>query len=345
MTSEKPDIKPTATSSGRRTALANWLASPTNPLTARVFVNRVWNQYFGKGIVGDGQRFRQGRRQADQSGAARLSRRSVSSKNGWSVKKLHREILLSAIYRQSSDSPRRRREGRSREQAARRLPAQASRGRGNSRLDPRRLRQAQRASRRPERLPADSRQSHRRQQFQRRSGLDHVEGPEGLHPSQPLHLHAAQRALSAARDLRHGECTAGPQQARRDDDAASGADALQQRDQIFQWSQALAGRVINEAGADESAQLDRLYQILFARKPTEPEKEALHAFLDQHQKDDPAEGARTASSRSRFRSASKDKADRSAARLGLRRSRPYGRELERLRLPLLNCRNITRKET
>jgi len=53
---------------------------------------------------------------------------------------------------------------------------------------------------------------------------------------------------------------------------------------IFQWSQALAGRVLNEAGADESAQLDRLYEILFARKPSDAEKEALHAFLDQHQK-------------------------------------------------------------
>jgi hypothetical protein len=59
---------------------------------------------------------------------------------------------------------------------------------------------------------------------------------------------------------------------------------LYNSDQIFQWSQALAGRVINEAGPDESARIDRLYQILFSRKATEPEKEALRAFLDQHQK-------------------------------------------------------------
>jgi len=43
ITDEKPDIKPTAFSSGRRTALANWIASSNNPLTARVFVNRVGN--------------------------------------------------------------------------------------------------------------------------------------------------------------------------------------------------------------------------------------------------------------------------------------------------------------
>jgi hypothetical protein len=53
---EKPVINPSATSSGRRTALANWIASGKNPLTARVYVNRVWAQYFGHGIgetVGD----------------------------------------------------------------------------------------------------------------------------------------------------------------------------------------------------------------------------------------------------------------------------------------------------
>src|SRR5690606_26989306 len=47
----KPEIEPSATSSGRRTALASWIASEENPLTARVFVNRVWAQYFGRGIV------------------------------------------------------------------------------------------------------------------------------------------------------------------------------------------------------------------------------------------------------------------------------------------------------
>ena len=65
------EIVPTATSSGRRTALANWIASPTNPLTARVFVNRVWNQYFGHGIVETVSDFGGGR-EAHQSGIARL---------------------------------------------------------------------------------------------------------------------------------------------------------------------------------------------------------------------------------------------------------------------------------
>jgi hypothetical protein len=60
--------------------------------------------------------------------------------------------------------------------------------------------------------------------------------------------------------------------------------ALFNSDVVFGWSQALAGRVINEAGTDESAQLDRLYQILFARKASDSEKEALAKFLNNHEK-------------------------------------------------------------
>jgi hypothetical protein len=55
-------------------------------------------------------------------------------------------------------------------------------------------------------------------------------------------------------------------------------------DVVFEWSQALAGRVINEAGDDETAQLDRLYEILFARKATGSEKETLQKFLNNHVK-------------------------------------------------------------
>jgi arylsulfatase A-like enzyme len=60
--------------------------------------------------------------------------------------------------------------------------------------------------------------------------------------------------------------------------------ALINSDVVFEWSQALAGRVINEAGNDEQAQLDRLYQILFSRKASDTEKETLQKFLNNHEK-------------------------------------------------------------
>ena len=72
---EVPTIVPTATSSGRRTALANWLASPSNPLTAQSLRQPRLERIFRQGRRRHSERFRQSRRQADQSGAARLSRR------------------------------------------------------------------------------------------------------------------------------------------------------------------------------------------------------------------------------------------------------------------------------
>jgi hypothetical protein len=55
-------------------------------------------------------------------------------------------------------------------------------------------------------------------------------------------------------------------------------------DVVFGWSQALAGRIVNEAGKDESAQFDRLYEVLFARRPSKAEKAALTAFLARQEK-------------------------------------------------------------
>jgi hypothetical protein len=60
--------------------------------------------------------------------------------------------------------------------------------------------------------------------------------------------------------------------------------ALINSDMVYQWSEALAGRVLQEAGNEESSQLDRLYQILFARAPDAFEKQTLHAFLENQEK-------------------------------------------------------------
>jgi hypothetical protein len=59
---------------------------------------------------------------------------------------------------------------------------------------------------------------------------------------------------------------------------------LYNNDQVFGWSQALASRVIREAGDSESARLDRLYQLLFARNPDAEEKSTLLGFLDSQEK-------------------------------------------------------------
>jgi hypothetical protein len=53
---------------------------------------------------------------------------------------------------------------------------------------------------------------------------------------------------------------------------------------VFQWSKALAGRVLDEAGPSDKARLDRLYSILYARKPDRFERNAALAFLDQQER-------------------------------------------------------------
>lgn len=90
---------------GRRAALANWLASPEHPLTARVFVNRMWQFRMGKGIVETPNDFGAlGARPSNPKLLDWLATEFVAS--GWNVKKLDRQIVLSAAYRQSSNRRR-----------------------------------------------------------------------------------------------------------------------------------------------------------------------------------------------------------------------------------------------
>lgn len=91
-------------STGRRAALAQWLARADNPLSTRVMVNRVWQSHFGRGIVATASDFgRLGQPPSHPELLDWLTSRFVQE--GWSVKKLHRLILTSAAYRQSSTEP------------------------------------------------------------------------------------------------------------------------------------------------------------------------------------------------------------------------------------------------
>jgi mono/diheme cytochrome c family protein len=88
-------------STGRRSALANWLASPENPMTAKVMTNRVWHYHFGRGIVATPSDFgAQGQPASNLELLDWLTTRFV--KDGWSLKKLHRLIMTSSTYRQST---------------------------------------------------------------------------------------------------------------------------------------------------------------------------------------------------------------------------------------------------
>lgn len=91
-------------SSGRRTALAEWIASPGNPLTARVMVNRIWQHHFGEGLVPTPSDFGlNGERPTHPELLDWLALRFVEEK--WSIKAMHKLMLLSSTYRQAVEHP------------------------------------------------------------------------------------------------------------------------------------------------------------------------------------------------------------------------------------------------
>ena len=85
--------------SGRR-QLAEWIADPENPLTARVMANRIWLYHFGNGIVSTPNDFgKQGKPPTHPELLDWLAQRFI--KSGWSIKSMHRLIMLSRTYQQS----------------------------------------------------------------------------------------------------------------------------------------------------------------------------------------------------------------------------------------------------
>ena len=87
-----------------RTRLAGWITSPGHPLTARVAVNRIWQGYFGRGIVDTPNDFgAMGGRPSHPDLLDYLANELVES--GWSMKHVHRLILTSSAYRQASHNP------------------------------------------------------------------------------------------------------------------------------------------------------------------------------------------------------------------------------------------------
>lgn len=280
LSSRQPVIVPTATSSGRRAALANWIASADNPLTVRVFVNRVWGQYFGRGIVETVSDF--GKMSSKPTHPELLDWLSDEFvKKGWSVKQLQREILLSHVYRQASQE---RSDAKAADPTNKLLWAFP-----RQRLDAEEIRDSL---------------------IYAAGLLDEKLGGPSVFPPVPDNFNSALNAANFwktsdnPRDhyrrsvyvfIRRNSPYplldtfdwANPQlvhHKREVTTTAPQALALVNSDLVFQWSQALAGRVLREAGHDESAQLERLYKILYARSPDKTEKSALLAFLDKQQK-------------------------------------------------------------
>lgn len=107
LTDKEPDLKAPnkdAKSSGRRSVLANWIASKDNPLTARVIVNRLWQHHFGKGIVASSNDFGKfGTPPTHPELLDWLANDFIAG--GWKMKRLHKMIMMSSVYQQASVLP------------------------------------------------------------------------------------------------------------------------------------------------------------------------------------------------------------------------------------------------
>lgn len=96
-----PASLPKASGPKNRLGLAKWIVSPQNPLTARVQVNRAWQLFFGRGLVRTEENF--GVKGEPPTHPELLDWLAVDFReNGWNVKRLHKQIVMSETYRQSS---------------------------------------------------------------------------------------------------------------------------------------------------------------------------------------------------------------------------------------------------
>lgn len=93
---------------GRRLALARWLTRPDNPLTARVMVNRIWGYHFGKALAANTNNFgKMGKKPTHPELLDYLANYFIE--HGWSVKAMHRLMLLSNAYQRAAEHPDRQR--------------------------------------------------------------------------------------------------------------------------------------------------------------------------------------------------------------------------------------------
>ena len=257
-----PDRKPFATGSGRL-ELARSIVDPRNPLTARVFVNRVWMHHFGVGLVKTPSDF--GLRSDPPSHPELLDWLAANFiQSGWSVKWLHRQIVLSATYQQASPS-----------KTVQRVSADGSRqsadpdNRWLSQMNRRRL---EWESLRDALLATSG-------EMNRRVGGESVELLTGFNPRRTLYgtldrldvpnlLTTFDFPTPAATNPQRDSTTVAPQ-----------ALFLMNGDLTFEVASRLLRRPEVVTAADSPSRVRQLFLICFQRTPNDAEQQAAREFL------------------------------------------------------------------
>ena len=246
----------------RRAALADWIASPQNPLTARVMVNRIWQGHFGIGLVETPSDFgNNGMKPTHPELLDWLASEFIRS--GWSVKHMHRLIVLSETYRQSSASNDQAAEKDSDVRLLWRFPSR--------RLEAEAIRDSMLAISGQLNLTMHGRGY---DLFDKRGGLSGFNPVETSTPENQrrmIYAHKVRRepeAVFGAFDCPDaGQSTA----ARRASTTPIQALNLFNSRFTLDQSEAFASRVKKEAGEDIAQQIQRAYQLALTREPTAEE--------------------------------------------------------------------------
>jgi hypothetical protein len=272
-----PQVIPPAgvNSTGRRAALANWLASPENPLPARVMVNRIWSNHFGEGIAPSPSDFGlMGGKPTNPELLDWLASEFVRS--GWDMKAMHKLIVTSTAYRQSSDFNAAASEEDQRNKLLWRFPRMRLEGE----------------------VIRDSALSVSGLLNEKVGGLSIF--PElplgagkprgGWNVSEPVERNRRSVYIFVRRNARypmmeafdmpdtHESCGR-----RNQTTTAPQAMTLLNSKVSLEWSQAFAGRILKEAGADLGAQIDDAFRLAYGRKPDGSEKDTVMTFLTKQQ--------------------------------------------------------------
>ena len=279
-------VKPMSGSSGRRAALANWIASKDNPLTARVIVNRLWQHHFGKGIVGTSSDFGvAGERPTHPELLNWLAAELVAPSQigerkpavlAWSLKHVHRLIVKSAAYRQGAKGdaagvkadpentllwqyPRRRLDGESLRDAMLAVSGQLNPKAGGQSVFPELPAELQKKA--PTwKVSADPAERNRRSVY--------VFVKRNLRYPLFILFDATDRNETCARRF---ATTTAPQALTMLNDSV-----------VLGFAKSFAARVTKEAGTDPEKVVDRAFVLACSRPPTEEERSAMLGFLKRH---------------------------------------------------------------
>jgi hypothetical protein len=257
---------------GRRTALAKWLVQPDHPLTARVMVNRLWQHHFGRGIVATANDFGEiGDKPTHPELLDWLATEFV--RQDWSIKKMHKLMVTSATYRQSCETDatavkadvenllfarmnRRVLEGETLRDAMLMVSGLLNTRAGGPAIFPE-LPEELGTPRGGWKVTADPKERNRRSiyVFAKRNlrypmfgTFDAPDGNESC-SRRNTSINAPQALM-----LLNGKIT-------------------------LDWSRALAGRVLTDAGQDKQRIAERLYQLALSRAPSPRELQLAHDFL------------------------------------------------------------------